>query len=55
MTNSGEKDPAGLFNSSFGGTTRRAIDVHEGDTVDDEAFKMLVGAAVALNDSKAER
>lgn len=42
-------DPSGLFNSSLGGSTRRAIDVHEGEEVDAEAFKELVGEAVALN------
>ena len=48
-------DPAGLFNSSLGGSTRRAIDIHEGDVVDPAAFKELVRAAVALNVAKAER
>lgn len=43
------KDPAGLFNASLDGGTRRAIDVHEGDTVNAKAFKDLVRAAVALN------
>ena len=42
-------DPAELFNSSLGGNTRRAIDIHEGETVDASAFKALVRAAVALN------
>lgn len=42
-------DPAGLFNSSLGGGTRRAIDIHEGDLVDAAAFKDLVRAAVAFN------
>ena len=46
-------DPAGLFNSGFGGNTRRAIDIREGDAIDDEAFKALVRAAVALNGSRA--
>ena len=46
------KDPARLFNSSLGGNTRRAIDVHEGDKIDEEAFKTLVRAAVTLNRSK---
>src|SRR5262245_58541827 len=49
------KDPAGLFNSSLEGSTRRAIDFHEGDKINDEALKALVRAAVALNKSKAER
>jgi len=44
-------DPAGLFNSSLGGNTRRAIDIHEGDTVDASAFKALVREAVELNTS----
>lgn len=43
------KDPAGLFNSSLAGNTRRAIDIHEGEKVDPTAFKALVRAAVALN------
>jgi len=42
-------DPAGLFNSSLGGNTRRAIDIHEGEEIDAEAFEALVRAAVALN------
>jgi hypothetical protein len=42
-------DPTGLFNSSLGGNTRRAIDVNEGDEFDDKAFKALVRAAVAHN------
>jgi len=45
------KDPAGLFNSSLDGNTRRAIDIHEGEEVDASAFKALVRAAVALNTS----
>ena len=44
-------DPSGLFNSSLEGNTRRAIDLHEGEEVDADAFKALVGAAVALNRS----
>jgi hypothetical protein len=47
------KDPSGLFNSSLEGNTRRAIDFHEGDDVDEEALKTLVRAAVTLNKSKA--
>ena len=43
------KDPAGLFNSSLEGNTRRAIDLHEGDEMDEDAFKTLVRAAAALN------
>ena len=46
------EDPSGLFNASLGGATRRAIDVHEGDEIDEEAFKALIRAAVALNTSK---
>lgn len=45
-------DPSGLFNAGFGGGTRRAIDIHEGETVDAEAFKALIGDAVALNVGK---
>jgi hypothetical protein len=45
------EDPAGLFNSSLEGKVRRAIDFHEGDSVDEEAFKDLIRAAVALNTS----
>ncbi len=44
-------DPSGLFNSSLEGNVRRAIDVHEGETVDEEALKALVRAAVDLNAS----
>ena len=44
-------DPSGLFNSSLEGNTRRAIDFHEGDEIDEEAFKGLVRAAAALNAS----
>ena len=43
------KDPAGLFNSSLDGNARRAIDIHEGDNVDEAALKDLIRAAVALN------
>jgi len=45
-------DPSRLFNSSLDGNTRRAIDVHEGDKVDEKALKALVRAAVALNKAK---
>jgi hypothetical protein len=48
------KDPAKLFNSSLEGNTRRAIDIHEGETVDAAAFKALIRAAVALNASSAK-
>ena len=43
------EDPSGLFNSSLEGNTRRAIDLHEGDRIDEEALKALIRAAVALN------
>ena len=46
------EDPAGLFNSSLEGNTRRAIDFHEGDEIDEKALKALVRAAVALNTSR---
>lgn len=48
------KDPSGLFNSSLDGNTRRAIDFHEGENIDEEALKTLVRAAVTLNKSKAK-
>ena len=48
------KDPSGLFNSSLEGNTRRAIDFHEGEKIDEEALKALVRAAVTLNTSKAQ-
>ena len=47
------EDPSGLFNSSLGGNTRRAIDVHEDDEIDDKAFAALIQAAVSLNESKS--
>jgi hypothetical protein len=47
------EDPSGLFNSSLEGNTRRAIDIHEGEPIDDEALKALIRAAAALNISKA--
>ena len=47
------QDPSGLFNSSLEGNTRRAIDIHENDEVDVDAFKTLIRAAVALNGSSA--
>ena len=46
------EDPAGLFNSSLEGSTRRAIDIHEGDAIDADALKALIRAAVALNTAK---
>jgi hypothetical protein len=48
------KDPSSLFNSSLEGNTRRAIDVHEGDKINEEALKILVRAAVTLNKSKSK-
>jgi len=47
------EDPSGLFNSSLEGNTRRAIDFHEGDTIDEKALKALIRAAVALNTASA--
>ena len=46
------EDPSGLFNSSLEGNVRRAIDIHEGDKIDEKALKALIRAAVALNMSK---
>jgi hypothetical protein len=46
------EDPAGLFNSSLEGSTRRAIDIHEGEKIDGAAFKALVREAIALNGSR---
>jgi hypothetical protein len=46
-------DPSGLFNSSLEGNTRRAIDFHEGDKIDEKALKALIRAAVALNTTQA--
>ncbi|MFN3464068.1 MAG: DUF1801 domain-containing protein [Terricaulis sp.] len=46
------KDPAGLFNASLDGGTRRAIDIREGDPINEKALKALIKAAVALNASK---
>jgi hypothetical protein len=48
------KDPSGLFNASLDGNTRRAIDFHEGEKIDEKALKTLVRAAVALNKSRAQ-
>src|ERR1700704_5311465 len=48
------KDPSGLFNSSLEGNTRRALDIHEGDEIDEAAFKTLIRAAAALNKSAAQ-
>jgi len=49
------KDPAGLFNSSLEGNTRRAIDFHEGEKINEKALKTLIGAAMNLNSSKAKK
>ena len=49
------KDPAGLFNSSLEGMVRRAIDIHEGDEIDEDAFKTLIRAAAALNMSSSKK
>ena len=48
------KDPARLFNSSLEGNVRRAIDIHEGEKVDESAFKTLIKAAIAANSSAAK-
>ena len=47
------EDPSGLFNSSLDGNTRRAIDIHEGEKIDEKALKALIRAAVTLNASRA--
>ncbi|HTP82251.1 MAG TPA: DUF1801 domain-containing protein [Alphaproteobacteria bacterium] len=49
------KDPAGLFNASLEGNMRRAIDFHEGDTINGKALKALIRAAVTLNQAKSKR
>jgi len=49
------KDPARLFNSSLDGNVRRAIDIHEGEKIDANAFKTLIRAAVALNTSGGKK
>jgi hypothetical protein len=48
-------DPSGLFNSSLDGNTRRAIDFHEGEKINEKALKTLIREAVALNESKAKK
>jgi hypothetical protein len=48
------EDPMGLFNSSLEGNTRRAIDIHEGEQIDEAAFKALIRQAVALNSTTAK-
>ncbi len=49
------KDPKKLFNSSLEGNARRAIDIHEGEEIDETAFKALIREAIALNTSKAKK
>jgi hypothetical protein len=49
------EDPAGLFNSSLDGKVRRAIDVHEDDDIDEQAFVALIQAAVSLNESSSRK
>ena len=49
------EDPAGLFNSSLDGKVRRAIDVHEDDDIDEQAFVALIRAAVSLNESSSRK
>ncbi|MFJ7792607.1 DUF1801 domain-containing protein [Pseudomonas sp. NPDC096950] len=49
------EDPSGLFNSSLEGNTRRAIDIHEGEKIDEAALKALIRAAVKLNTSKVAK
>lgn len=48
-------DPAGLFNASLEGNTRRAIDIHEGEKIDEKAFKTLIRAAVELNAEQSSK
>jgi hypothetical protein len=48
-------DPSGLFNASLEGNTRRAIDIHEGDRINEKALQALIRAAVTLNTSKARK
>jgi hypothetical protein len=55
MNGAALEDPSGLFNASLEGNTRRAIDIHEGMEIDEEALKALVRAAVALNTAKKRR
>ena len=49
------KDPSGLFNSSLDGNVRRAIDFHEGEKINEKAFKTLIRAAISLNESKTKK
>jgi hypothetical protein len=46
------QDPSGLFNSSLEGNVRRAIDIHEGEKIDEKALKALIRAAIALNSAR---
>ncbi|MFI5410899.1 DUF1801 domain-containing protein [Kaistia sp. UC242_56] len=48
-------DPSGLFNASLEGNTRRAIDLHEGEAIDEAAFQALIRAAIARNQAKAKK
>ena len=54
MKGAGVPDPAGLFNASLDGNARRAIDLHEGEAIDETAFKALIQAAVAVNLAKGK-
>ncbi|HEY6450284.1 MAG TPA: DUF1801 domain-containing protein [Candidatus Cybelea sp.] len=49
------KDPKGIFNAGLDGNLRRAVDLHEGDTINESAFKEIIRAAVKLNSSKAKK
>jgi hypothetical protein len=49
------EDPSGLFNSSLDGNVRRAIDFHEGEKINEKAFKTLVRSAISLNESKTKK
>lgn len=49
------KDPAGLFNASLEGNVRRAIDIHDGDKIDEKALPALIRAAVALNTARSRK
>ena len=49
------KDPSGLFNSSLEGNVRRAIDIHEGEKLNEKALKTLIRAAITLNEAKAKK
>ncbi len=49
------EDPKGLFNASLEGGVRRAIDIHEGEALDEDSFRALIQAAIALNSSSARK